>query len=70
LTIAGSGDADLGHLAARRADIRISGSGNVALTPREEANITVTGSGNVRMAARPARLNQVVTGSGGARFDN
>lgn len=68
LSIAGSGEADLEKVAARRADIHIAGSGDVRLTPRDEANIHIAGSGNVRMTAPPARLNQHVTGSGGMRI--
>jgi len=68
LSIAGSGNANLEKVAARRANIHIAGSGDVALTPRDEANIHVAGSGNVRMTAPPARLNQHITGSGGMRI--
>jgi len=68
LTISGSGAAQLGDVAARQADIHIAGSGTADLAPREEANVHVTGSGKVRMTARPARLNQTVTGSGGVRI--
>jgi hypothetical protein len=68
LSIAGSGTANLEKVAARRANIHIAGSGDVALTPRDEANIHVAGSGNVRMTAAPVRLNQYVTGSGGMRI--
>lgn len=68
LSIAGSVNANLEKVAARRADIHIAGSGDVRLTPRDEANIHVAGSGNVRMTAPPARLNQHITGSGGMRI--
>jgi hypothetical protein len=49
----------------QRADIHIAGSGNVSVTPTEEANVHVAGSGNIRMKARPPRLSQFITGSGG-----
>ena len=68
LSISGSGDADLGHASVQRANIHISGSGNAAITPREEANVHVSGSGNIRMAASPPRLRQAVSGSGGVRI--
>jgi len=67
LAISGTGDVDLGDAAVQRADIHIAGSGNVRITPHEEANIHVAGSGKVRMAKAPARLNQMVVGSGGVR---
>ncbi len=68
LAISGSGNASLGDAAVRRANIHISGSGDVDVTPRDEANVHVSGSGNIRMKAMPARLNQKVSGSGGVRI--
>jgi hypothetical protein len=68
LAISGSGDASLGDAIVRRANIHVSGSGNVEMTPRDEANVHVSGSGNIRMKAMPARLNQKVSGSGGVRI--
>lgn len=68
LSISGSGDADLGRAAVQRANIHVSGSGNAAITPREEANVHVSGSGNIRMAAKPQRLRQAISGSGGVRI--
>jgi hypothetical protein len=52
----------------QRANINIAGSGDVAVSPREEANVHVAGSGRVRMTAMPVRLNQSVIGSGGVRI--
>ena len=68
LTISGSGNVRMGDARVQRADVHIAGSGDVTVTPREEANIRVAGSGNVRMTAMPPRLNQSITGSGGARI--
>jgi hypothetical protein len=65
LAISGSGSAFLGDASVRRANIHISGSGDVDLTPRDEANVHVSGSGNIRMKSMPVRLNQSVSGSGG-----
>lgn len=67
VSIAGSGNVHLEKVAARRADINISGSGDVGLTPREEANIRIAGSGRIWMTAAPARVRQSITGSGGMR---
>jgi putative autotransporter adhesin-like protein len=64
LAIAGSGQADLGQLAVRSADVHVSGSGGATLAPREDANIMVSGSGGVKLMSRPARLHQMVSGSG------
>jgi len=68
LAISGSGSLSLGDASVRRANIHISGSGDVDVTPRDEANVHVSGSGNIRMKAMPARLNQKVSGSGGVRI--
>ena len=68
LAVSGSGSANLGDASVRRANIHISGSADVDLTPRDEANVHVSGSGNIRMKAMPARLNQRVSGSGGVRI--
>jgi hypothetical protein len=65
LSISGSGTVRMDDAAVQRADIHIAGSGKVNVTPRQEANVHVAGSGDIQMKARPARLNQFVTGSGG-----
>ena len=66
-SISGSGNIQMAEATVRRANVHIAGSGDVAVSPREEANVSVAGSGRVRMTAMPARLNQSVTGSGGVR---
>src|SRR5258708_40913 len=68
VSIAGSGNVRMGDAKVQRADIHIAGSGDVAVTPRDEANVHVAGSGRVRMTAAPAKLNQFITGSGGVRI--
>jgi hypothetical protein len=67
LNISGSGTVRMDDAKVQRADIHIAGSGNVNVTPSEEANVHVSGSGNIQMKARPPRLSQYVTGSGGVR---
>jgi hypothetical protein len=69
LSLSGSGNADLSHLSASTANIHISGSGKARLTPHDSANVAVSGSGIVWMSARPAHLNQSISGSGGVRID-
>ena len=66
-SIAGAGNILMPDTRVQRANINIAGSGDVAVTPREEANVHVAGSGRVRMTAMPVRLNQSVTGSGGVK---
>jgi hypothetical protein len=68
VAVAGSGSADLTHLAVRQANIDVAGSGSVTLTPREAANMSVSGSGTVHMASRPAKLTQSIVGPGGLRI--
>jgi hypothetical protein len=68
LSISGAGNVRMDDAIVQRADIHIAGSGDIAVTPRDQANVHVAGSGNVRMRAAPARLNQFVTGSGGVRI--
>ena len=67
-SIAGAGNIQMPDAAVLRASINIAGSGDVAVTPRDEASVHVAGSGRVRMTAMPARLNQSITGSGGVRI--
>ncbi|GLH80848.1 hypothetical protein SSBR45G_57570 [Bradyrhizobium sp. SSBR45G] len=64
LESSGSGRADLGHLIAERATIKVHGSGDVDLAPREDADISVSGSAVVRLHGAVARLNSHVSGSG------
>ena len=68
LSIAGAGNIRMPDAKVQRANINIAGSGDVAVTPREEANVHVAGSGSVRMTAMPVRLNQSIIGSGGVRI--
>jgi hypothetical protein len=65
LSISGSGSVRMDDASVQRADIHIAGSGNVVVTPRQEANVHVAGSGDIQMKARPPRINQSITGSGG-----
>jgi hypothetical protein len=59
----GSGDADLGALAARDARVAVSGSGDAEVRAGERLDVTVDGSGDVRYHGDPA-LTQRVDGSG------
>ena len=69
VSLSGHGAANLAQLKTRAAEIRVAGSGRVALSPREEATVSVTGAGLVTMASRPARLNQTTSGAGRVRID-
>lgn len=65
VALSGAGNIQMGEAAVRRANIAISGSGDIAVSPRDQANVNISGSGRIRMKAAPARLNQSVKGSGG-----
>ncbi len=64
ILIAGSGDAELGHLAVRDANIQIQGSGNADIAPVETAEIEIGGSGKVRLWSKPKSVQTRIRGSG------
>jgi hypothetical protein len=65
LKIAGSGDYQLGKLAAKSLEVRIAGSGQVAAASADRARVSITGSGDVHFAsAMPKDISTDITGSG------
>ena len=64
LSIAGSGDADLGGLTGDDAKVDISGSGDATIAPTKEADIQVSGSGDVHLKTRPPVVHSQISGSG------
>lgn len=62
-SVSGSGDLDLLDVAARTANIGVSGSGGATLNVRERLEANVSGSGDVRYAGRPSVRGEV-SGSG------
>jgi hypothetical protein len=63
VNIDGSGDADLGDLAAREARVFVGGSGDADVRADDRLDVTVDGSGDVRYHGHP-QLTQNVDGSG------
>ena len=63
VNIDGSGDADLGDLAAREARVFVGGSGDADVRADDKLDVTVDGSGDVRYHGHP-QLTQNVDGSG------
>lgn len=61
--ISGSGNVRAFGLVTKRADARISGSGNCEFTVTQSLNARISGSGNVRYKGEPA-VNVSVSGSG------
>jgi hypothetical protein len=64
LSIAGSGDADLGDLQTRDASVSIAGSGDAKLSPKGAARVEIAGSGDVTLTTKPASLSSNIDGSG------
>ena len=62
--IAGSGDADLGHVASEVSEVHIAGSGNTDIAPTEESDIHIAGSGYVNLHSNPKKLETHIAGSG------
>ena len=62
--IAGSGDYQLGKLAARSIRVDIAGSGQVEAASPATARINIVGSGQVRFAAMPKDISTNIIGSG------
>ncbi len=62
-SVSGSGDMRLFGLAARRAMVNVSGSGNVQVSADEALGVEVSGSGDVRYRGNPAREVKI-SGSG------
>jgi hypothetical protein len=62
--VMGSGHVNLGRLLARRVEVTIAGSGDVAVAPNDELKVTIMGSGDVRLMTRPAHVERRIMGSG------
>ena len=64
LDLSGSGDADLGALTTKGAEVDISGSADATIAPTDWANLDISGRGDVRLLTRPAKLETDISGSG------
>jgi hypothetical protein len=64
VAVMGSGNANLGALRARRAEVVIGGSGTATVSVSDRLKVTILGSGNVRLMTRPARIEQTILGPG------
>ena len=64
LTMAGAGKADLGRLSVQRSTVRIAGSGEAELAPKDSADITIAGTGEIRFLEQPRHLQTHIAGSG------
>lgn len=64
LAISGSGEAELGGLKTKDAEVDISGSGDATVAPTERARIEISGSGDVTLTTNPKSLETDISGSG------
>jgi putative autotransporter adhesin-like protein len=64
LNMAGSGRADLGKLSVQSSKVRIAGSGEAELSPKESADINIAGSGEIRFLTQPRNVQTHIAGSG------
>jgi len=64
LDLSGSGDADLGALKTKGAEVDISGSADATIAPTDWANLDISGRGDVRLLTRPEKLETDISGSG------
>jgi hypothetical protein len=64
VVITGSGDLYAFGLSAKKAIVKLSGSGEAEVKVSEDLDVNITGSGNVYYMGTPGRLNTRITGSG------
>jgi hypothetical protein len=64
LSIAGTGDADLGGLAAREVEVSIAGTGDAVVSPSERLDVNIAGAGDVELLTDPPEVNSNIFGSG------
>lgn len=60
----GSGDARLGRLTAKNANVKIVGSGEAEIAPTERLNVGIMGSGDVHLRTEPKTIDVSIKGSG------
>jgi hypothetical protein len=64
VNVMGSGNANLGKLAARTVKVMVMGSGSATVSPSEELNVQIMGSGDVHLMTRPVKIERSIMGSG------
>lgn len=64
LNISGAGEADLGRLATKGADVDISGAGDATIAPTDWAKLEISGMGDITLLTKPARLETDISGAG------
>lgn len=64
VSVGGSGDAQLGQLAARDVHAAVSGSGQIVTHPADTLHASATGSGTIVYTGNPPHVTTSITGSG------
>jgi hypothetical protein len=64
VSVLGSGQANLGRIAARKVAVQIMGSGAATVAPSDELQVSIVGSGDVHVLTHPARIARSIMGSG------
>ncbi|MFN3584988.1 GIN domain-containing protein [Phenylobacterium sp.] len=64
LKISGAGNADLGELKVRDANVDISGAGHARIAPTGRADLEISGMGNITLLTKPAELETDISGAG------
>lgn len=62
--ISGAGDAELGGLTSRDANVSVSGKGDATLFATGNVNVSVSGMGDVTLKTKPASLTSHISGMG------
>ncbi len=63
-SVSGAGDADLRHLYAVHAKVRISGAGDARVCATESLDVRVSGAGDVVCFGNPKHVDQHISGAG------
>ena len=64
VSVAGSGDVELGQLVAREVSATVSGDGQIVVVATRSLEASITGNGAIRYTGNPPQLTTRVTGSG------
>lgn len=64
LDMSGAGDADLGQLKAKSAEVELSGAGKATLAPSDSLKVDISGIGQVTLLTNPATVESDISGAG------
>jgi hypothetical protein len=67
VSLNGSSAVDAKNLISERADMSITGSGDIDITSKQSLNVTIIGSGDVNYYGHPEQIEKQILGSGEVR---